>query len=629
MKVSDITLTLNENADQAAWTHYEKMSDFTKQFPKEVVNNTSETPDGKLIRFHDRDDNVVAQFKIDDISVFDGSGKGIVHKSPIKEDLHKWFKEKWVRFGPNGKIRGDCARGDDSEGKPKCLPQSKAHSLGKEGRASAARRKRREDPNPERSGKAINVNTKKKTNEGAGDDNLIAQKLFFARSNVAPKGWSYDHVGFVTKDGKQIQMSGHKGNDVYITNSVTDDPEFPEQQIKVVSLSKPVSVPTTNSVGAENCGTFVANVLQANGIKGIDTEKLYSVFKQPRQQGVAEDSKPSFMKSGNMKPFSAPGKEVSGSVHALENALLKAKDKGIKLDYDTIDKIMQLVCKKHHLTGDELHDKFVEKHRMIPDKWIVNQLTESGCQDDSCDASCPHCGGEMVSEELMNEKKDACYYKVKSRYKVWPSAYGSGSLVQCRKKGAKNWGNKSESVEEAKNLAQQAEKYKTKQGVAEGYQDDSKEREENLRYSRSRNPVADAIRNKLNPNTERKGNWYIRIKGKVLTDKRSNAMPFPSKEEASRHAHQLSRKQNVPLSAMRLTQSWMDAPEVKESEQGLTSRAALDSLEIIYPKDSRYPRDPNNPAKPDPEYFNKMVVYDHTSKSVFSLDDIVKRRPIS
>ena len=38
------------------------------------------------------------------------------------------------------------------------------------------------------------------------------------------------------------------------------------------------------------------------------------------------------------------------------------------------------------------------------------------------------------------------------------------------------------------------------QGVEEGYQDDSKEREENLRYSRSRNPVADAIRKKLNPN---------------------------------------------------------------------------------------------------------------------------------
>jgi hypothetical protein len=84
----------------------------------------------------------------------------------VDENLHQWFKEKWVRFGPDGKIRGDCARGDDSEGKPKCLPQSKAQSLGKKGRASAAARKRREDPNPERSGKAINVNTKKKSNEG-------------------------------------------------------------------------------------------------------------------------------------------------------------------------------------------------------------------------------------------------------------------------------------------------------------------------------------------------------------------------------------------------------------------------------------------------------------------------------
>ncbi len=92
----------------------------------------------------------------------------------LDENLNKWFKEKWVRFGPDGKIRGDCARGDDSEGKPKCLPQSKAHSLGKKGRASAASRKRREDPNPERSGKAINVNTKKKSNEGMAEDSSLS-----------------------------------------------------------------------------------------------------------------------------------------------------------------------------------------------------------------------------------------------------------------------------------------------------------------------------------------------------------------------------------------------------------------------------------------------------------------------
>jgi hypothetical protein len=85
-----------------------------------------------------------------------------VSEQEMEEDLKKWFKEKWVRFGPDGKIRGDCARGSEGEGKPKCLPQSKAQALGKKGRASAAAKKRREDPNPERRGPAKNVATKVK-----------------------------------------------------------------------------------------------------------------------------------------------------------------------------------------------------------------------------------------------------------------------------------------------------------------------------------------------------------------------------------------------------------------------------------------------------------------------------------
>jgi hypothetical protein len=188
----------------------------------------------------------------------------------LDENLHKWFKEKWVRFGPDGKIRGDCARGDDSEGKPKCLPQSKAHSLGKKGRASAAARKRREDPNPERSGKAINVNTKKKTDEQQLDE----------------KCWdTHKQVGMKSKGGKMVP----------------------------------------------NC--------------------------------------------------------------------------------------------------------------------VPKESIEEGHQQ------CPECGGPMFSEMFIAEKKDACYYKVKSRYKVWPSAYASGALVKCRKKGAKNWGSKSESIAEATKLA--------------------------------------------------------------------------------------------------------------------------------------------------------------------------------
>jgi hypothetical protein len=80
-------------------------------------------------------------------------------RKELAEDLRKWFAQKWVRMDTKGNIKGQCAR-DPGEGKPKCLPQAKAQSLGQAGRAAAARRKRREDPNPERRGAPINVRTK-------------------------------------------------------------------------------------------------------------------------------------------------------------------------------------------------------------------------------------------------------------------------------------------------------------------------------------------------------------------------------------------------------------------------------------------------------------------------------------
>ena len=49
----------------------------------------------------------------------------------------------------------------------------------------------------------------------------------------------------------------------------------------------------------------------------------------------------------------------------------------------------------------------------------------------------------IMAKQLDEAGKDACYNKVKSRYKIWPSAYASGALVRCRKVGAANWGNKS------------------------------------------------------------------------------------------------------------------------------------------------------------------------------------------
>jgi len=61
---------------------------------------------------------------------------------------------------------------------------------------------------------------------------------------------------------------------------------------------------------------------------------------------------------------------------------------------------------------------------------------------------------EAKKKKKKKAKRDACYHKVKSRYKVWPSAYGSGALVKCRKVGAKNWGNstKEETLVEKRKL---------------------------------------------------------------------------------------------------------------------------------------------------------------------------------
>ena len=229
----------------------------------------------------------------------------VIDIETLSEDLRKWFKEKWVRFGPDGKIRGECARGSEAEGKPKCLPQSKAYSLGKKGRASAAAKKRREDPNPERRGAAKNVATK--TNEQELDEKW-SEKYKRSINCDNPKGFS-----------QRAHCQGRK---------------------KQNESKKKKGAPAYYGYWYPGFGYYANN--DQGGEGGGD----------------------------------AGGESIKENV-------------------------------------------------------------------------CPACGGLMLEHTALNEKKDACYYKVKSRYKVWPSAYASGALVKCRKKGAKNWGSKKESIQEA------------------------------------------------------------------------------------------------------------------------------------------------------------------------------------
>ena len=118
----------------------------------------------------------------------------------ISEDLRKWFKQKWVRMDTKGNIKGHCAR-DPGEGKPKCLPQARAQALGKEGRASAAQRKRREDPNPERHGAPINVRTES-----------AAAAIAAATAISKKKSGNYDSEGFRKTPYKNPDAPNVKSN---------------------------------------------------------------------------------------------------------------------------------------------------------------------------------------------------------------------------------------------------------------------------------------------------------------------------------------------------------------------------------------------------------------------------------
>jgi hypothetical protein len=129
----------------------------------------------------------------------------------------------------------------------------------------------------------------------------------------------------------------------------------------------------------------------------------------------------------------------------------KAHCAGKKKHNESIDNVMEMTCPDCGMCethGDNSKDQLDELkcwsgyHRVAGTKaGFPGSCAKNKTNEEQHSESCPHCGGEMVSEELMNEKKDACYYKVKSRYKVWPSAYASGALVKCRNKGASNWGN--------------------------------------------------------------------------------------------------------------------------------------------------------------------------------------------
>lgn len=96
--------------------------------------------------------------------------------------LHDWFskskssdgKPGWVQLG--GKYAGKpCARQPGQTTKPKCGSSKMAANMSDKEEDAAARRKREQDPNPDRKGKPINVSTEGKRKMKESLDEYIAK----------------------------------------------------------------------------------------------------------------------------------------------------------------------------------------------------------------------------------------------------------------------------------------------------------------------------------------------------------------------------------------------------------------------------------------------------------------------
>ena len=150
------------------------------------------------------------------------------------------------------------------------------------------------------------------------------------------------------------------------------------------------------------------------------------------KKGVGEYKYGSGETGREVSYHTSPGKNMSkrrfgkvmrrlGRKHDQESVITKDKDKPAKLHYTE---------KGSKAKSDSIGKTKAGKH------------PEGYGETSSTKVRSGKLPAKTKNRSFHYEEKDACYHKVKSRYKVWPSAYASGALVKCRKVGADSWGNK-------------------------------------------------------------------------------------------------------------------------------------------------------------------------------------------
>ena len=86
--------------------------------------------------------------------------------------LKSWLRQRWVRIGTDGEIKGKCGTSKNKKNPDRCLPRKKAQSLSKEERAKTARKKKSAGGK----GKNVVANTKKAKVRNLNDGGVVETK---------------------------------------------------------------------------------------------------------------------------------------------------------------------------------------------------------------------------------------------------------------------------------------------------------------------------------------------------------------------------------------------------------------------------------------------------------------------
>jgi hypothetical protein len=64
--------------------------------------------------------------------------------------------------------------------------------------------------------------------------------------------------------------------------------------------------------------------------------------------------------------------QLRAALMARKSEIQSAEDDDDRV-YDIIDSIMTKIAKAHSLSGQKIHDMWVDKYKEIPDTWIMHQ----------------------------------------------------------------------------------------------------------------------------------------------------------------------------------------------------------------------------------------------------------------